>query len=58
MENVQELGLIEMSQNEKKEIDGGVFGIDDLILTVAAGAILAVINDWDNFEKGFTGQPY
>ena len=51
-------GVKEITKNELREIDGGVFGIDDLILTIAAGAVIAVINDWDNFERGLSGQPY
>ena len=48
----------ELNCEELKEVDGGVFGVDDLLLCVAAGAVLAIINDWDNFERGLTGQAY
>lgn len=43
----------ELNAKELQEINGGVFGIDDVIigLVVAAGA--AIINDWDGFKAGF-----
>lgn len=48
----------ELNELELKEVEGGLFGIDDLIIGIAIGSVLAVINDWDNFERGFTGKPY
>jgi len=41
-----------------KKNDGGLFGIDDFLLAVAAGAVIAIVNDWDNFERGLSGKPY
>ncbi len=34
------------------EVDGGVLGIDDFLVSVAVGTVLAIINDWDGFKKG------
>ncbi len=53
MPSVQELG-----REELKEVDGGIFGIDDFLVGVAIAAVVAIVNDWDNFERGLTGKPY
>lgn len=45
-----------LNAQEVKETEGGLFGIDDLVLTIVAGCALAIINDWDNFERGLTGK--
>jgi hypothetical protein len=49
--------LRELTIDEQKEINGGVFGIDDLIIGIAVGAALEIISDWDNFKRGLAGQP-
>lgn len=51
-------GIQELSDKKLKEYNGGLFGIDDFLVGVAIGAAIAIINDWDNFERGLTGQPY
>ncbi len=56
--NLKQYGVQKIQVVEMKEIDGGFFGVDDFLLAVAAGAVLAVINDWDNFERGLSGRPY
>lgn len=58
MEDLFKLSLVEIEQDNAKEINGGVLGLDDFIIGVAVGATLAIINDWDNLERGFTGRPY
>ena len=52
------MGVVEMAKRGLVRTDGGVFGIDDFLVAIAAGAVIAIINDWDNFERGLTGKPY
>lgn len=51
-------GVRELNTDEATKIDGGF----PILGTIAAGLVIAagtaVINDWDNFERGLTGQPY
>jgi hypothetical protein len=42
----------ELEKSELLEIDGGVFGIDDFLVGIAIGAVLLVLQDWDDFKKG------
>ncbi|MCK5730943.1 MAG: hypothetical protein KAH68_07705 [Draconibacterium sp.] len=61
MENVLDLkmpGVQELGKEELKDVDGGVFGIDDLLLAVAGAVIYEIITDWENFERGLTGKSY
>ncbi len=53
MKNLENYGVLELDAQKIKEIDGGILGFDDILvgLSIAAGA--AIINDWDNFKKGF-----
>jgi hypothetical protein len=55
MKNLENFGVQEMKISEIKKVNGGLFGLDDLALAVAAGIILAVIEDWPNFKAGLTG---
>lgn len=45
----------ELNKNELMEVDGGWIRV-----AIGAGiaAIAAIINDWDNFERGLMGAPY
>jgi hypothetical protein len=48
----------ELIKNELREVDGGF-----IIWPVVCGAMLIslfseVVGDWENFERGLTGQPY
>ena len=60
MKNLKEnfFGISNLTKEESVEIAGGI----GFLASVAAGAIIAgvaeVISDWDNFERGLTGQPY
>ncbi len=47
------LGVQEMNIKEKRMIEGGVFGIDDILVGLAIAAGAAIINDWDDFKDGF-----
>jgi hypothetical protein len=53
---LNELNLEELEAGEAIETNGGLFWA-----AVAAGAAIAaitqVIQDWDNFKRGITGEP-
>jgi urea transporter len=48
----------ELEKSELMEVDGGLFGWDDFLVGIAVGTFLAIISGWDDFEKGFKGEPY
>ena len=48
-------GVAEMQQQEMSETNGGIFW---LIPVVIGAGIIEIMSDWDNFERGFSGQPY
>ncbi len=54
MKNLENYGVQEMNASEIKEIDGGVFGWDDILIGIAIAAGAAIINDWDDFKDGFS----
>lgn len=58
MEALRNIDLVELKLSEQKNITGGFA----FLATIAAGLIIAagteIISDWDNFERGFSGQPY
>lgn len=57
MNNLKEMELVELNHNNEKNINGGsILGAIAAGLVIAAGA--EIIGDWDNFERGLTGQPY
>lgn len=46
----------ELTPEEQQEINGGVFGLDDLLIGVAVGAAVQIMSDWDNFKRGLSGR--
>lgn len=56
MEKLNEVGLIELSHSEQQKLTGGILGVIVAGLAIAAGA--EIIGDWDNFERGLSGEPY
>ena len=44
----------EISLQEQQKINGGFWPI---LISVAIVAIEQIIDDWDNFKNGLTGQP-
>jgi len=52
MENLKKINIQELTKDEIENINGGLFGIDDLILALVAGTILAVLDDLDGFADG------
>ena len=53
MRNLENYDTLELNAKEIKEINGGIFGWDDMLVGLAIAAGVAIINDWDNFNKGF-----
>ena len=49
--------LVELSKQELLELDGGVFGLDDLLIGLAIAAGAQIMGDWDNFVAGLSGEP-
>ena len=47
---------------DERNINGGLLLIGSVLGYIAAGLIIAagaeIMDDWDNFEKGFKGEPY
>lgn len=56
MVSLNEKGLVELNLSDQHTINGGFWGAVAAGLIIAAGA--EIISDWDNFERGLTGQPY
>ncbi len=44
----------EISEHEQQDINGGFL---PFVISVALIAIGKIIDDWDNFKNGLTGQP-
>jgi len=38
-----------------KETEGGLFGLDDLLIGITLAVVAGVIADWDNFKIGISG---
>lgn len=57
MKNLNELGVQEMDALEMKEKNGGLGFLATVLAGSAIAAVAAVINDWDNFERGLCGEP-
>jgi len=49
--------LSEISIEEQRGINGGFFGLDDLVIGLVIGAAVEIISDWDNFKAGLSGRP-
>ncbi|WP_298140233.1 hypothetical protein [Flavobacterium sp.] len=55
--NLENLNLVELNAQEVKETEGGLFGLDDLVVGVLVGAAVQIMGDWENFEAGLNGYP-
>lgn len=53
---IQTSNLRDLTPEEQQEINGGVFGLDDLLIGVAVGAAVQIMSDWDNFKRGLSGK--
>jgi len=51
MKNLENYGVQEMNAKELREVDGGVFGVDDII--AIAGAVIYLYNEGSDFVAGF-----
>jgi hypothetical protein len=48
---IQKFNVNELLLEEQKKINGGFWA------ALLIGAIIVVINDWDNFKNGIAGKP-
>jgi hypothetical protein len=55
--NLEKLNLVELNAQEVQETEGGIFGLDDLVIGVLVAAAAQVMSDWENFEAGLNGHP-
>ncbi|MCB0486082.1 MAG: hypothetical protein KDC47_07800 [Flavobacteriaceae bacterium] len=54
MKNLENYGGQTLDAREVRETDGGVFGLDDILVGLAIAAGAAIINDWDDFKDGLS----
>ena len=52
--DLQKMGLKELSVGEQKEIDGGLFGIDDVIIGIAVAATISFIDNFGDVREGLS----
>lgn len=45
-------GLSTMTDDEALTIDGGVFGLDDLVVGIVAGLVISAVDHWSDIKKG------
>ncbi len=51
-------GLIALSKKEVKEVNGGLGLLPAIVVGCIIAAFAEIVSDWDNFERGFKGEPY
>jgi len=44
-----------MNAKEIRATEGGFFGLDDLLIGVTLLVVGGIIDDWDNFKTGISG---
>ena len=54
---IEKFNVKELSLTEQTDVNGGFFGLDDLIIGLIIVAATAVVSDWDNFKRGLAGKP-
>ena len=55
--NLEKMKLTVLNIKELKKTNGGIFGIDDLIIGVLIAGATTIMGDWENFERGLKGHP-
>ena len=58
MKNLENYGVQELNAKEIRETDGGIIGLDDILIGLVIAVGTVIVNDWDNFEAGLFGEPY
>lgn len=53
MKNLENYGVQELGAKEIQSIDGGLAVVDDILIGLVVGAVLGIVNDWDDFKEGF-----
>lgn len=54
---IKDLHYEDLSSKQMSEISGGGFGLT-LLLGALVATVEEIISDWDNFERGLSGQKY
>jgi len=52
MDNLNEMGLVELNSSDQKNITGGLGFLATVAAGIVIGAAVEVISDWDSFKKG------
>ena len=55
IKNLENYGVLEMNAKEIRATEGGFFGLDDLLIGVTLLVVGGIIDDWDNFKTGISG---
>ena len=55
---VHSYGVAQMTTREMRTTNGGVLGLDDILVGIVVGACIQIISDWRSFEDGLMGRPY
>ncbi|SHM77545.1 hypothetical protein [Flavobacterium xanthum] len=50
--NLDNLNLVELNAQEVQEVDGGVVGVDDVLLAVGIASAVLIIENWSDIKKG------
>lgn len=54
MKNLKSYGVQEMDSREVKNIDGGIFGLDDLTIDITLLVVVAITTGWGYFKAGIS----
>jgi len=52
--NLNKMGLAPMNTFEMQEVDGGIFGWDDLAVALIAGVVISALDHWSDIKKGLS----
>jgi hypothetical protein len=50
--NLNNLNLVELNAQEIKEVDGGAFVVDDVVIALTVGFVLLAVDNWSDIKKG------
>ena len=50
--NLENLNFVELNAQEKSEVDGGVVGIDDIVLAICISSAVLIIENWADIKRG------
>lgn len=58
MKKAENLSIQKMNTHEMKNINGGFEFLSALAVGTIVAVVSEILDDWDNFENGFRGDPY